>query len=120
MKKRVLVIDDDEDILAILDILFEMEGYEVILSRKETTVEEIQILHPDIVLLDVVIRGSAKRGDEICRELKSEPSTKNIPVLLVSGEYEVAQLATKSGAEGYVAKPFNIEQIVNQVKAILG
>lgn len=119
MNKRILAIDDDEDILAILQIIFEDEGYEVILCNTGTTAEEVQLIHPDLVLLDVRIRGFHKTGDQICNELKTMPSTSNVPVLLFSAELDVRILAQESGADGYIRKPFNIDQLVSQVNQIL-
>lgn len=72
MKKRILVVDDDEDILTILDILFGDEGYEVILLNTGTTAREVQIIHPDVILLDVRIQGFEKRGDQICNEVAEQ------------------------------------------------
>jgi len=118
MKKRILVIDDDEDILTILSIIFEDEGYEVISLNTGATVEEIQIMHPDLILLDVRINGFNKTGDQICNEIKARNSTKDIPVILVSAEFNVSQLAQESGADGYLPKPFNIKELVDQVNQI--
>ena len=119
MKKRILVIDDDEDILTILDILFGDEGYEVILLNTGTTAEEVKIIHPDVILLDVRINGFNKTGDQICNEIKSLNSTKNIPVILLSAEFNVSELAQECGANGYMRKPFNVNELVNQVNLIL-
>ncbi len=119
MTKRILVIDDDEDILGILSIIFEEEGYEVILCNTGTTPEEVQLIHPDLVLLDVRIKGFYKTGDEICSDLKRVSGTQNIPVILLSAESDVPFRARKSGANAYVRKPFNVEQLVSQVKQIL-
>jgi DNA-binding response OmpR family regulator len=119
MKKRILVIDDDEDIVSILNIIFESEGYEVVVSRKEATVEEIQLFHPDIVLLDVMIKGSKKTGDQICKEIKSYEKTKGLPVVLISAEFDVASLAARSGADTYISKPFDVNDVVARVKEIL-
>lgn len=119
MKKRILVVDDDEDILTILDILFGDEGYEVILLNTGTTAREVQIIHPDVILLDVRIQGFEKRGDQICNEIKSQSSTRNIPVILLSAEYNVSQLAQECGADGYMRKPFNVNALIDQVNQIL-
>ena len=119
MTKRILVIDDDEDILSIFNIIFEDEGYEVILSNTGTTAEEVLVIHPDLVLLDVRIKGFSKTGDQICNEIKTLAGTRNIPVILVSAELDVPSLARESGADGYIRKPFNIYQLVSQVKQIL-
>src|SRR5258708_3742112 len=65
MKKRMLVIDDDEDILTILNIIFQEEDYEVVLSNTGEAANHLHVIHPDLILLDVRIIGSAKSGPEI-------------------------------------------------------
>lgn len=119
MAKRVLVIDDDEDILTILNIILGDEGYEAILSQTGPTTEEIKILHPDLILLDVRIVGFEKTGAEICAEIKSKLELANIPVLLFSSETDVAALANSSGANGYVKKPFDINKLLAKVKEFI-
>ena len=119
MKKRILVIDDDEDILTILKIIFEDEGYEVISLNTGTTAEEVQIMHPDLILLDVRIIGFNKTGDQICNEIKSRANTRYIPVILLSAEINVPQLAEESRADGYMRKPFDVKELVDQVNQIL-
>ena len=119
MPKRILVIDDDEDILSIFDIVFGEEGYERILYNTGTTMEHIKILHPDLILLDVRIAGFEKSGAEICKEIKTELELSSIPVLLVSAEFNVEQLALGCGANGYINKPFDIEGILEKVKEFI-
>ncbi len=119
MAKRILVIDDDEDILSILDILFGDEGYETILYQTGTTTDHIKILHPDLILLDVRIAGFEKTGDQICAEIKSELELTDVPVLLVSAEVDVDQRAQACGANGYVNKPFDIDNLLAKVKEFI-
>jgi two-component system response regulator VicR len=119
MAKRILVIDDDEDILNILDIILGDEGYEAILSQTGPTTEEIKILHPDLILLDIRISGFEKTGVQICAEIKSELALANIPVLLFSAEMDVPILANNSGANGYVKKPFDINKLLAKVKEFI-
>lgn len=119
MAKRILVIDDDQDILSILDIIFVEEGYETILYQSGTTVEHVKILHPDLILLDVRITGFPKTGAQICAEIKNERELESIPVLLVSAEINVPELAESCGANGYVNKPFDIENLLAKVKEFI-
>lgn len=119
MAKRILVIDDDEDILSILDIIFGDEGYEPILYSTGMSAESIKLMHPDLILLDVRIVGFDKTGAEICKEIKSELEMSGIPVLLVSAEENVEALATGCGANGYVNKPFDIYGLLSKVKEFI-
>lgn len=119
MAKRILVIDDDEDILEILNIVFQENGYEIVLSNTGEAAEHIRVIQPDIVLLDVRIVGSAKSGPEICKEIKSQLETRHLPVMLVSGETDLAVLAEECGADSYVAKPFDIFDLLSHVKEFI-
>lgn len=119
MGKRILVIDDDEDILEILNIVFQENGYETVISNSGEAAEHIRVIQPDIVLLDVRIVGSAKSGPEICKEIKSQLETRHLPVMLVSGESDLAVLAKECGADAYVAKPFDIFDLLSQVKEFI-
>lgn len=119
MGKRILVIDDDQDILSILDIIFGDEGYETILYNTGTTAEHIRILHPDLVLLDVRIAGFDKTGAEICAEIKAQLDLVNVPVLLLSAEAGIDLLARRCGANGFVTKSFDIYNLLRKVKEFL-
>lgn len=116
MAGTILVIDDDEDILEILKIVFQDSGYEVILSRVSLEADFISVLHPDIALLDVRIAGSAKSGPDICKALKANLETKHLPVILLSGEDDLHAMATACEADSYIAKPFRIDTLLTQVR----
>jgi two-component system, OmpR family, response regulator VicR len=119
MSKRILVIDDDPDILEILNIVFEQEGYEVILSADGNEAEHIEELHPDLVLLDIRLIGSGKNGADICAKIKSSPGTKDLPVILLSSEDDVRSISEQCGANEYVSKPFMLAQLLTKVHDIL-
>jgi DNA-binding response OmpR family regulator len=119
MGKRILVIDDDEDILSILDILFGEEGYEPILLNTGKSAEEIQILHPDLILLDVRIAGFEKSGAQICSEIKAQMELSEIPVILISAEEDIEVLAGGCGANAFVNKPFDIYHLLTKVKEFI-
>ncbi|RFZ85834.1 response regulator [Mucilaginibacter terrenus] len=115
MAKRILIIDDDEDILEILNIVFQDEGYDVVVSNTSEAADHISVIHPDIVLLDVRIKGSTKNGLQICAEIKSLYPDLKLPVILVSGEHDLASLAKQCGADGFIPKPFDIFKMTMQV-----
>jgi DNA-binding response OmpR family regulator len=119
MAKRILVIDDDEDILEIFNLVFQENGYEIVLSNTGEAAEHIKLIQPDMVLLDVRIVGSAKDGPEICREIKSQLETRYLPVMLVSGEADLAVIAEECGADAFIAKPFDIFELLSHVKEYL-
>jgi len=119
MAKRILVIDDDEDILSILDIILGEEGYDTVLQKTGTSTEHIKILHPDLILLDVRISGFEKTGAQICAEIKKQIELEHIPVLLVSAEHNVPEIAQSCGANGYINKPFDIDNLLAKVKEFI-
>ncbi|HVV56516.1 MAG TPA: response regulator [Mucilaginibacter sp.] len=116
MKKRILVIDDDEDILEVLKIILQDEGYQVILSNTGAEAENIPSLKPDLVLLDLRLAGSKKDGAQICMDIKSGNEVKHVPVMLISAEPDIRHIADRCGANAYVQKPFDIDHFLNQVK----
>lgn len=108
MAKRILIIDDDEDMLEMLRIVFQTSDLDVVLSDKGMTGNEIKVMHPDLVLLDVQIKGYILTGDEICKEIKSRSDLTHIPVFLISSERDLEQLAVACEADGYFSKPLDI------------
>ncbi|SKB39942.1 response regulator [Daejeonella lutea] len=119
MGKRILIIDDDEDILTILNFIFQEDGFDTIVFNGGITVEQIKNLNPDLIILDIRIAGYEKSGPEICVEIKKQQDLTNIPVLLLSAELNIASLADKCGADGYIPKPFNIDKLVSRVKEFI-
>lgn len=119
MNKRILIIDDDEDILDILHIIFRDEGFNVVISNTGEAADNIHIINPDLILLDVRIDGSPKRGDQICAEIKASYPGNKLPVVLVSAETDLEMLANQCGADFYIKKPFDIYDLLLKVKDCL-
>ncbi|MGY3212040.1 response regulator transcription factor [Mucilaginibacter sp. HD30] len=119
MPKRILVIDDDEDILEILNIIFQNEGFEVVVSNTGETAEHLELIHPDLILLDVRIEGYRKRGNEICAEIRKHYPPEKLPVILLSAETDLDSLAAGCGANSFIKKPFDIAQLADTVKHLL-
>ncbi|MEO3407543.1 response regulator [Mucilaginibacter sp. CAU 1740] len=116
--KRILIIDD-EDILEIFNIIFQDAGYNVVVSNHSETAEHIHEIGPDLVILDIRITGSDKTGGQICAEIKEKFKNARLPVVLISGETDISHIAKKCGADGYIAKPFDIEHVLTQITRIL-
>lgn len=119
MRKRILVIDDDEDILEVLRIIFQEDGYEVIISNTAEAAEHIHHLKPNLVVLDIRLSGSDKTGADICREFKLKYPEANIPIILVSAEENIHILASYCGADGYLSKPFDINRLMQRVEELI-
>lgn len=117
--KKLLIIDDDADILDLLNIVFQDEGYNVVISNTCKIIDDIQEIAPDLILLDVHIPTSPKNGDVICTELKASRETQSLPVILVSGESNIRQICVDCGANGYVRKPYDLDFLSGKVREML-
>src|ERR1700761_9209073 len=115
MRKKILAIDDDSDILEILALLLTGEGYEVrTLTHGASVFESIKDFQPDLILLDVMLAGMD--GREICKDIKENKLTDSIPVILISGTHDLKPLLHLPGAPNdFIAKPFNIDILLEGI-----
>jgi len=118
-QKKLLIIEDDSDILNILDCIFCEEGYKVVLSETGAESVDLSEMKPDLILLDLRLSGRGREGATICLHLKSQPATCHIPIILLSAERDIKQLCTVCGADNYLSKPFDIYQLSRMVKRIV-
>jgi two-component system response regulator VicR len=116
MGRRILIIDDDEDILDVLQIIFNDEGYNVIISKSGEAADRIHEIVPDLILLDINISGSARNGAQICTEVKERYADRALPIILVSAESDISMIADKCGADSFIRKPFDIYQLLIHIK----
>ncbi|MDB5171114.1 MAG: response regulator receiver protein [Candidatus Saccharibacteria bacterium] len=109
-KKKILVADDNPAILDALKIMLEEEGYEVETTVDGATVQDIKAPLPDLLLLDIWMSGID--GRNVCKLLKSNATTKHIPVIMISATKDIEQIAKDSGADDCVSKPFQMEHLL--------
>ena len=113
-QKKILVVDDEPDILEFLQELLEQEGYTVAITDKA---EYIEKLHdgglPDLILIDVLLSG--KDGREIVKHLKSQEETRYIPVIMFSAHPNAEETARAAGADDFVAKPFEMDEVLAKI-----
>ncbi len=116
MDSKILVLDDDPDILEIISYILSDKGYQVVtLLAGEEIFQTIQHFHPDLILMDVML--GAMDGRLICRELKSNSETENLPVILISASHDLAESLSNEGAPNdFIAKPFDIVNLVKKVE----
>ncbi len=119
MAKRILVIDDNEDILELVRMIFQEEGYDVIISNTSETAEHIPYLRPDLIVLDVRLENPDKTGADICREFKAQHPAVKTPVILLSAESDLKLLANSCGADGYLSKPFDVDALLSYAAAMM-
>ena len=110
MNKRVLILDDDLDILQICTIVLKKKGFDVMtLNHSNQVLEQVNSYHPDVILMDNWIPGPG--GIEATRMLKTNAATQNIPVIFFSANSNVTQLAREAQADYFLQKPFDISEL---------
>jgi two-component system response regulator VicR len=115
MEKKVVIIQDDEQILELMDHILTNEGYDVTPSLTTEPIEQIEEIDPDVVIVDEYIKGD-KRGTEVIEELKSDPATEEVSAVLTSTSPELSKKAEECKADDYIEKPFDIDHLVDVVK----
>jgi DNA-binding response OmpR family regulator len=116
-QKKILVVDDEPDILEFLQIIFEEAGFLVVTTDKGDYLEKLNTgTLPDLVLLDMLLSG--KDGREIVKHLKSQKRTKHIPVIMFSAHPSAEKTALEAGADDFVEKPFDIETLLEKIKRL--
>ncbi|QNL49931.1 response regulator [Olivibacter sp. SDN3] len=117
MIKKIMICDDDEGILDITGLLLESYGYQVLLEPDSARlISRIKSEKPDLLLIDIWM--PVLMGDEIVRMLKRNIETANIPVIMFSASRESKKIAFEVGADDYIAKPFDIEDLTKKIKAL--
>ena len=111
--KKVLVVDDDEDVLNLVKQILTSHGFEVHTHSTGLSVPEVvSDFQPDLILLDIHLPG--KLGTEICKELKQQQC--EIPIILFSAHKLQANFLDTFGADTFMKKPFDVKDLVNTVK----
>ena len=119
-KKRILLIEDEEDIAALIKLQAEISGYKLHVEVDGINgYRAIEREKPDLVILDIMLPG--ENGLDVCRKMKNNSELKNIPVVILSakGEELDVVLGLELGADDYVAKPFSPKVLFSRIKAIL-
>jgi DNA-binding response OmpR family regulator len=112
---KILIVDDDPDILAIVEILLQMNNFQVeAISKWERITNSIKTFSPDLILLDVALGGAD--GREICKRLKQSDETQHIPVILFSAHYDLVGNIKDCNANGLVTKPFETSYLLETIR----
>lgn len=120
MTKRILIADDEPNIVISLDFLMKREGFEVAVANDgEAALAYIEQRMPDLVLLDVML--PKKNGFEVCQQIKGNAQLQSIKVLMLTAKGRDTEVAKglALGADAYVTKPFATKDLVAQVKKLL-
>lgn len=120
MAKKVLVVDDEPEMVEMIKMRMEQNGYKVLSALSgEDCIKIAEKEHPDAILLDVLLPGIS--GFEVCRRLKQNKTTKDIPVIMVTaliGEDAEAK-GLERGANYFISKPFNPDELLSEVKTAI-
>jgi two-component system phosphate regulon response regulator PhoB len=118
MTKRILVIDDDKDIRDIIIYILEEAKYEVIASGDSKILRSINEFSPGLVLMDNWLTEwkSDANGEQLSRELKSNPATSHIPIIIISAVSNIKEIAEAGLADAYLKKPFDVVALLEMVK----
>jgi DNA-binding response OmpR family regulator len=120
MAKRILIADDEPNIVASLEFLMEQAGFEVKLAANgREALELVASFAPDLLILDVMM--PEMNGYEVCQRLKSDPATRTVKVVMLSAKGRDVEVAKglELGADAYVTKPFSTRELVAKVREML-
>lgn len=120
-KARLLIVDDEKDLVETLTFRLEANGYEVIKAYDgKEGLEKAQQEKPDIILLDLML--PKLDGYKICRMLKSDDKYKDIPIILFTARAQDAdkKIGKDAGANAYITKPFESKGLIDTIKQLLG
>ncbi|HET7787396.1 MAG TPA: response regulator [Myxococcales bacterium] len=117
LRYRVLVVDDDAEIVTFLATLLELEGIEsTVATSAAAALEKLDHVLPSLVLLDIAMPD--RDGLDLCRELKKDPRTRDVPVFVVSARpgKDVVERALAAGAEEFIRKPFENQDLIARIR----
>ncbi len=118
-KAKILIADDSVDLLDALKLFLEEQAYRVCtVFYKELFMSELKNFKPDVIILDVLIKSMGD-GREICRSIKSDIETKNIPVILMSADYKALENYKECSADAVIEKPFNLLELTKQIETVV-
>jgi two-component system phosphate regulon response regulator PhoB len=116
----ILIVDDERDLVSVLDFNLRQAGFETLLAwGGEQALQHVRRRVPDLVLLDLMLPDLS--GTEVCRQLKSDPRTRHVPVMMLTAKGDEVDkvVGFELGADDYVTKPFSVRELMLRVKAVL-
>lgn len=121
MAKRILIVDDEPNIVVSLEFLMKREGFEVAVAPDgEAALRALEERLPDLVLLDIML--PKKNGFEVCQAIRANPAWQGVKIVMLTAKGRDTEVAkgTALGADAYMTKPFSTKDLVAQVRQILG
>jgi two-component system phosphate regulon response regulator PhoB len=117
VKKKVLIIENDQDIRHIVEYILNEEGFETLSIAEPKDLKEIIPFSPDVILLDEMINN--RPGHRLCRKIKQVDALAAIPVIILSTANDIELIATECNANDYISKPFDVADMVVKVTRIV-
>ncbi len=121
MNKRILIVDDEPNIVVSLEFLMKREGFEVAVATDgEAALKSVEEKQPDLVLLDIML--PKKNGFEVCQTIRANPDWQGVKIVMLTAKGRDTEVAkgTALGADAYMTKPFSTKDLIAQVRQILG
>ena len=121
MSKKILIVDDEPNIVISLEFLMKREGFQVsVAGDGEAALEQVAAQKPDIVLLDVMM--PKKKGYEVCQLIRANPEWQDMKIIMITAKGRDTEMAKglAMGADAYMTKPFSTKDLVANVKRMLG
>lgn len=116
--KKIMVCDDDDGILEVLEMMLEVEGYTVFTENNSTNlIKHINQTLPDLLLMDLWM--PVLSGDQLLRTIRGTKELEDLPVLILSASVDGNEIATNSGADGFIAKPFDMDDVSLKIQNLL-
>ncbi|GAC1301218.1 MAG: hypothetical protein NVSMB24_03620 [Mucilaginibacter sp.] len=121
MAHKILVIEDDKNIRDTICYILEEESFEVVSSGDSKILKSINTLKPDLILMDNWLTEwkSDATGQQLSKELKTNPATKHIPIIIISAVSNIREIAEAGLADSYMRKPFDMADLVAAVKKFI-
>jgi DNA-binding response OmpR family regulator len=119
-KKKILVVDDEVDLVRTIQFSLELEGYKVLVSYNgEDALAQARKENPDLILLDIML--PKLDGYKVCRLLKFDEQYKHIPILMMTAKTQEKDklMGKETGANEYITKPFDMEELMEKIKEYL-
>lgn len=118
MAKKILIVDDDPELLEAIDLSLTFSGFQVRpLLGSENILPMIDDFEPDLIILDYILKGIT--GGEVCRQLKTNSATKSIPVIMLSAYPGGGSVIKDVGYDAFISKPLDIEFLVAKINHFL-
>jgi CheY-like chemotaxis protein len=112
--KYILVLDDDPSIMEVMKIILEEKGYQVdTIDNFTGLIGILKKKKPDLIFIDIWMKG--QNGNDITRQIKRDNLLKQIPIVIISANDEIEKITRDSGADDYLSKPFEIDDLVRMV-----